>query len=129
MKLVEHSSNIVWKSHKLSWNLLELSLHLCEVISRKGVRRSCQTNVKREAYNDIYDTSQMTKDIGDVLLNTNFGILKGLSYKDPSPKSPSMTWKPTWQCFLEVRLGPRIESWVWQKARPNLNTSLMNIFA
>ena len=28
----------------------------------------------------------------------------------PSPKSPSMTWMPTWQHFLKVRLGTCVES-------------------
>ena len=32
---------------------------------------------------------------------------------------PSMTWMPTRQHFLEVRLGTCVESWVKQKARPN----------
>ena len=31
---------------------------------------------------------------------------------------PSMTWMPTWQQFLEVRLGTCVESWVKQKSRP-----------
>ena len=37
------------------------------------------------------------------------------------PKSwvPSITWIPTWQHFLEVRLGTCVESWAEQKARPN----------
>ena len=32
---------------------------------------------------------------------------------------PSMTWMPTWQRFLEVRVGTCVESWVKQKTRPN----------
>ena len=32
---------------------------------------------------------------------------------------PSMTCLPTWQHFLEVRLGNFVESWVEQRARAN----------
>ena len=42
---------------------------------------------------------------------------------------PSMTWKSTWQHFLEVRLGTCIESWSSKKPDPTLNTSPVNIFA
>ena len=37
------------------------------------------------------------------------------SHMVPSLKSPSMTWKPTWQHFLEVRLRTCVESWIEQK--------------
>ena len=33
--------------------------------------------------------------------------------------NPSMTWIPTWQHFLTVRLGTCVESWVEHKTKPN----------
>ena len=41
---------------------------------------------------------------------------------------PGMTWMPTWQHFLEVRLGTCVESWVEQKARPNSQDKSYELF-
>ena len=30
-----------------------------------------------------------------------------------------MSWMPTWQTEMDVKLGTCVESWVEQKARPN----------
>ena len=50
----------------------------------------------------------------------------GIEHFTWGPKSyvPSMTWMPTWEHFLEVRLGTCVESWVEQEARPNAQHSL-----
>ena len=34
--------------------------------------------------------------------------------RSPTSQVPSMTWMPTWQHFLEVRLGTCVESWMEQ---------------
>jgi hypothetical protein len=41
------------------------------------------------------------------------------SHGVPSCQVPSMTWIPTWQHILEVRIGTCVESWVERKARPD----------
>jgi hypothetical protein len=40
-----------------------------------------------------------------------------------------MTEMPTWQHFLEERLGTCVESWAEQKLNPTFNTSLTIFFA
>ena len=40
--------------------------------------------------------------------------------QDPKSYVPTMTWMPTWQHFLEVRLGTCVESWVEQKGIVNI---------
>ena len=40
-----------------------------------------------------------------------------------------MTWMPTWEHFSEVKLGTRVESWVEQKARPQLSTQVSWFFS
>ena len=37
----------------------------------------------------------------------------------PKSQVPSMTWMPTWQHFLEMRLGTSVEDWVELQAIPN----------